>query len=61
MKFIKLTLPNEKEVFVNLELVRDIYFSGEKTSISFDNEYVLNVKERPDEIFEKAELHVFNH
>lgn len=52
MKFVKLTLPNEDTVYVNISLARDIMEDVSKslTSICFNNDYVLKVKEKPQDI-----------
>jgi len=54
MKFIKLTLPDNSKVYVNVNLVYDIFKNefGDKnnTNLSFGNDYVLSVLETPEEI-----------
>jgi len=58
MNFIKLTLTNDQPVFINLELVRDVFETSNKTTLSFDNEYCLSVKESPNEIFGLANVKI---
>lgn len=60
MKFIKLTLTNGKVIFVNIALALDVFTSANHTTISFGDDYFLNVKELPNEIFNLAEHNVIN-
>lgn len=55
MKFIKLTLTTGSQIFVNMHLVLDVFVSKNHTAISFGNDYVLTVRELPNEIFRLAE------
>jgi len=54
MKFIKLTLPDGSEFFVNMSLAYDIYknenIEKSYTIISFGNDYALSVLESPQVI-----------
>ena len=53
-KFIKLTSFDGTNVFANMDLAFDIYknpnVEKSNTHISFGNDYVLTVKESPEEI-----------
>jgi hypothetical protein len=56
MKFIKLTLPDGSEFFVNMSLAYDIYknenIENSYTTISFGNDYGLTVLESPKAILD---------
>jgi len=58
MNFIKLTLVNNKNIFINISLATDIYVSTEGTIISFGEHYNLTVKELPNSIFRLAECKI---
>lgn len=61
MKFVKLTQPNDEFIFVNLENVKEIYYSSrtQKTTLVFDENHSTIVKESVEEIFKHEPNAVF--